>query len=163
MSPRVVRIGVVLVAQLGLVAAAVAPQLSARLTGEEYLLRVAPYDPIDPFRGAYVDLTYPDLAVGDPDGDPAEVEGMDSATVFIRLVERDGVWVEDGYSSSRPEEAPYLACDNHGWRLACGIESWFLPQDEAAAFQEMVGSGDAVATARIDSRGNAALVAVEPR
>ena len=37
------------------------PPLSARLTGEEVALRVEPIDPIDPFRGAYVDLGYPDL------------------------------------------------------------------------------------------------------
>ncbi len=45
------RTALVLVVQLGLLLGAVAPQLSARLTGQEYLLRVVPIDPIDPFRG----------------------------------------------------------------------------------------------------------------
>ena len=49
---RTLTVGLVALAQLGFVTAAVAPQLSARLTGEAYLLRVAPLDPIDPFRGA---------------------------------------------------------------------------------------------------------------
>ena len=47
--------------QAALVGVAVAPQLSARVTGDTYLFRVAPLDPIDPFRGAYVTLDYPDL------------------------------------------------------------------------------------------------------
>ena len=59
---------VLLVAQLALVALAVFPQLSARATGEELRLRVEPVDPIDPFRGAYVTLGYPDLRLPLPRG-----------------------------------------------------------------------------------------------
>ena len=55
------RIALVAVLQLALVPLAVLPQLSARVTGETYRMRVAPVDPIDPFRGAYIDLSYPDL------------------------------------------------------------------------------------------------------
>ena len=57
---RAVRVGAVCLVQLALVGAAVAGPLSARLTGQELLLEVEPVDPIDPFRGAYVDLDYPD-------------------------------------------------------------------------------------------------------
>ena len=49
-----------------LVGLAVRPQLSARLTGETYELAVAPLDPIDPFRGAYVTLDYPGLEQAQP-------------------------------------------------------------------------------------------------
>ncbi len=154
------RLALVLIAQLGLVGVAVAPQLSARATGEEYLMAVAPVDPIDPLRGAYVDLDYPDVYLTNADG--TRVDRFDGA-VFVRLVERDGLWVSDGFTTSRPSEGPYLACDDRSWRLRCGIESWFLPQEEAADFQELVSEGGAVARVRIDSRGHAALVAVEPR
>ncbi len=157
-----VRIVVVLLAQLALVGLAVAPQLSARLTGEEIRLRVQLYDPIDPFRGAYVDLTYPDLRLNDPDGDPAAVEHLDGDQVYVVLRERDGLWEAKSYASERPDEGLYLACDAHGWRFTCGIESWFLPQEDAARFEDLVASGEAVATVRVDSRGHAALVAVEP-
>ena len=58
---RIATVGIIAVSQLALVGLAVAPQLSARLTGDTYLVRVAPVDPIDPFRGAYVALDYPDL------------------------------------------------------------------------------------------------------
>ncbi|MEZ5097121.1 MAG: GDYXXLXY domain-containing protein [Nocardioides sp.] len=150
--PRVVA---VLAVQLALVAVAVLPQLSARTTGDEYLFRVQPYDPVEPFRGAYVDLDYPDLRL---EGD--EVSRLESGTVYLTLVEQDGVWVRDTISTTRPAEGPYLACDNHGWRLSCGMESLFLPQDKAASHQELLGSGTAVAHVRIDSRGHAALMSV---
>jgi uncharacterized membrane-anchored protein len=148
-----IRLAAVLVAQLALVGVAVAPQLSARTTGDEYLFRVAPLDPVDPFRGAYVALDYPDLyPAGEDHGD---------GDVYITLVEKDGVWVRDTYATERPAEGPYLACDAHTWQLRCGIDSYFLPQDEAESFQSMVADGQAVARVRIDSRGHAALIAVE--
>jgi uncharacterized membrane-anchored protein len=59
-----------------------------------------------------------------------------------------------------PSEGPYLTCDDSSWRLECGIESWFLPQDEAAGFQAALGGGQAVATVKVDSAGHAALVDV---
>ena len=60
-TARAARVGAVVVASLALVVVAVWAPLAARLTGEEVTLRVEPVDPIDPFRGAYVDLSYPDL------------------------------------------------------------------------------------------------------
>jgi hypothetical protein len=45
--------------------------------------------------------------------------------------------------------------------MRCGIESWFLPQDEAIAVERAVASGSAVARVRVDGRGHAALVGVE--
>lgn len=154
---RTVTVAALAAAQLALTGLAVAPQLSARLTGDTYLVRVAPLDPIDPFRGAYVSLDYPDLR------GPAEVaSGLDdgrSGDVYVRLEERDGVWVSAGWSRDRPDEGPYLACDDRGWRVRCGIESWFLPQEDAAAAERLLADG-AVAELRVDGRGNAAVVDV---
>ena len=75
------KVTVVALVQLALVGVAVAPRLSARLTGDEYLLRVAPVDPIDPFRGAYVDLDYPDLHLDDERSDAVDGEG----TLYVTL------------------------------------------------------------------------------
>jgi len=148
------RVTVVALVQLALVGVAVAPRLSARLTGDEYLLRVAPVDPIDPFRGAYVDLDYPDLDLD------RETPG-DEGTVYVTL-ERDGeVWVAGAHTRERPSDTPYLTCDDRDWRLRCGIESLFLPQDEAASMQADLGDGSMVAVVKVDGRGNAALVRVE--
>ncbi len=159
-TSRITRVGVAVMIQLALVPLAVAGQLSARLTGDEYLLEVAPVDPIDPFRGAYVALGYPGLPNGeeltDPDRETAEV-------VFVPLVRSGDVWRGLSPVTERPDTKPFLRCKDDSWRLRCGIESWFLPQDKAYAMEQAVRDGRAVGRIRVDSRGNAALVDVEIR
>jgi uncharacterized membrane-anchored protein len=152
---RVLTTPVVAASQLAMVGLAVAPQLSARLTGDTYLMRVAPVDPIDPFRGAYVTLDYPDLHDGD--GQPV-AEGR-PGPAYVTLRQEGDTWVADGWSRQRPAEGPYLACDDSSWDVRCGIESWFLPQDEAKRTEQLLRDG-AVAEVRIDSRGHAAVVGV---
>jgi len=137
-----------------LVAGAVLPQLSARLTGETYRLAVAPVDPIDPFRGAYVTLDYPSLH-------PADDVAQAGGTVYVPLVrvpDRE-LWEGGRPSRSEPASGPYLRCEA-GWRLRCGIESLFAPQDEARSLEQQLSDG-AVAVVRVDGRGNAAVVDLE--
>lgn len=157
-ASRTTRLAAVVVVQLALVATAVAAPLSARLTGQEVLLEVAPVDPVDPFRGAYVALTYPGLPTGEQ---LARRPGSGGETVYVPLERSGDVWVGSAPVASRPERSPYLRCHDEHWRLRCGIESWFLPQEDAYALEQAVIEGRAVARIRVDSRGNAALVAVE--
>jgi uncharacterized membrane-anchored protein len=158
-------LGVVLIS-LTLVALAVLPQLTARLTGDELQLRVAPYDPIDPFRGAYVDLAYPDIQQVNTDGSLTDpFDGGDGANdgggdVFVTIVEDGEVWKAESFSRTRPEVGVYLSCNDSDFRIRCGIESLFLPQGSAKALEDAVRDGTAIATVRVDSRGNAALMAV---
>ena len=156
--PRAATVALVAVTQLLLVGVAVAPQLSARLTGETYLLRVAPLDPIDPFRGAYVTLDYPDLPTG-RELDRSTGSDEPRGEVFVALREEGDVWVADASTRERPDDGPYLACDDRDWQLRCGIDSWFLPQDEAAAMETALADG-AFAEVRVDGRGHAVLVDV---
>ncbi|HSF34666.1 MAG TPA: GDYXXLXY domain-containing protein [Nocardioides sp.] len=171
-SPRtghLARVVAAVLASLALVGVAVWPQLSARLTGEEVVLRVQPVDPIDPFRGAYVDLDYPDLpsqplAETDPPTEQ-EQEAYDDArgTVYVPLTRQGEVWVGGEARRTAPSEGLYLTCDDSSWRLRCGIESWFLPQSEAKALEDAVRDGRAIATVRVDDSGNAALIDVSTR
>lgn len=160
---RTVTTGVIAVSQLVLVGLGVAPQLSARLAGDSYLVRVAPVDPIDPFRGAYVALDYPDLRHDDSQSfvEPGlgALDDGESGALYVTLVERDGVWTASAWSRERPGDGTYLACDDRSWQIRCGIESWFLPQDEARETEDLLRDG-AVAELRIDGRGNAAVVDV---
>ena len=154
----IARLGALILACLVLAAVGVFPQLSARFGGKEYELRVAPYDPIDPFRGAYVALTYPDLHLNDPN-QPLP----DGATgdFFLPLTREGEVWAGGTPTHDRPDHGPYLACSANSFPVSCGIESWFLPQGKAAELGKAVSAGTAVAVVRIDSRGNAALVEVK--
>lgn len=127
------------VLQLVLVGLAVWPQLSARTTGEEVRLRVEPVDPIDPFRGAYVTLSYPDLRREDsvdPDtgrGMGPMDDGEPGGDVFVTLSRQGDTWVASEWSRTRPESGRFLRCHDRDWQIRCGIESFFLPQDEALA------------------------------
>lgn len=158
-TSRTRRVAMASLLQFVLVGLAVAGQLSARLTGEDYLLEVAPVDPIDPFRGAYVALTYPGLPDSAEGTTGREDEGGD--VVYIPLVRSGDVWIGRAPVAERPESAPFLRCKDDHWRLRCGIESWFLPQEKAYGLEQAVNRGRAVASVRVDSRGNAALVDVD--
>jgi uncharacterized membrane-anchored protein len=155
MTSRRVRVTAACALQVLLAVGAVWPSLSARLTGDEVLLAVAPVDPIDPFRGAYVALTYPGL-------EQPEDEQLDG-TVFVPLERVEGSPIRQPGRpvTQRPDGGTYLRCESDGWRLSCGIESLFAPQDEALRLERQLAEG-AVARLRVDGRGNAAVVAVEP-
>lgn len=159
----VVALPLLLLLQLVLVAVGVWPQLSARAAGDEITLRVTPVDPIDPFRGAYVTLGYPDLlrnGARGVDGGQGSMEDGESGTVYVAVRQEGDVWVADRWTRERPGSGTYLRCSDRDWQIECGIESWFLPQDDAKAMEEAVAGGEVVATVKVDGRGNAALVDV---
>ncbi|MEO6205230.1 MAG: GDYXXLXY domain-containing protein [Mycobacteriales bacterium] len=156
LSSRPVRVAMVVLLQFVFIGAAVSGQLSARLAGREYLLRVEPLDPIDPFRGAYVALNYQDLDLR------REVPG-EAGEAFVSLVASGDFWRAGAVTRRRPSAGPYLACtDSHG-QLSCGIESYFLPQGKAKALEDALRRGVVVARVNVDGRGHAALVGVQPR
>ena len=136
-------------AQVVILGVVAAPRLVVRLTGTEYRLRVQPVDPIDPFRGAYVALGYPGFEAGE------RADGR----VYVTL-RRDGdAWVGDRVGEDRPA-APYVACHSDGWRLRCGIDSWFVSQDHAREVEQRLADGG-VARVRIGWGGRAVLVGLE--
>ena len=140
--------------QAVLIAGAVAPRLSAHVTGDEYRVRVEPVDPIDPLRGAYVRLSYPSLA-------PREYRGDLRGDVYVPLVRDGDLWRGDGLLTSRPADGRYIACRYDG-TLRCGIESLFASQDEARSLERDLASGGAVARIRVDRRGNAVVLGIDP-
>ena len=153
-------VAAVAVVQLVLTAVAVAAPLSARLSGQEVRLRVSMVDPVDAFRGAYVDLSYPDLP-GQPAATDREQPRQVGGTAYVPLAEgASGVWTGGEIASRRPASGRYLACADDGWRIRCGIESWFLPQGEASALASSLRGGTAVATVKVDRWGHAALTDV---
>lgn len=157
LASRTGRVAAAVLASFALVPLAVADPLSARLTGEEYLLDVEPVDPTDPFRGAYVALGYPGL----PNGRQLTERQEHGDVAYVPLTRDGDVWTGLPALSEPPETGPFLRCKDEQWQLRCGIDSWFLPQDEAYEMEQAVKEGRAVARVRIDARGNAALIDVE--
>lgn len=156
------------IVQVALAIVAVGPQLSARLTGTEYRLAVAPVDPIDPFRGAYVELTYPGLPSPDPGTDTEADADADAGTdagdvVFIPLVRDGALWKGGRPLTTRPS-SPYLACRSSGGAAPdCGIGSLFVPQGKARRIERDIDAGRLAAVIRVDSRGHAAVIRLVPR
>ncbi|GAA3841772.1 hypothetical protein GCM10022226_75360 [Sphaerisporangium flaviroseum] len=152
---RPVLVAAALLLQAVLLVVAVAPRLSARLTGTEYRLAAGPIDPIDPFRGAYVMLDYPGLPVAD---------GERPGQVFVPLVADGPLWKGTGIVRQRPAAPPYLRCETRGYGpLSCGIDSLFLPQDRARLVQGDLTGDRAAAVVKIDRNGDAAVVEVVRR
>lgn len=139
------RLLVVVLLQVLIIALAVAPRLSARLTGDEYPVLVRPIDPIDPFRGAYVDLDY------DIDGETR------AGRVWVPL-RRDGEHYRGGTPQVDRPEGPALRCHSEGYGARCGIESYFASQAAARRLERELADTGAVATIRIDGAGRAAIV-----
>ena len=142
---RGVTVAVVAAIQPGLVAVAVAPQISARVVGDTQPYALSPLDPIDPFRGAYVTLDYPDLA---PDQSASAggtgmgaLDDGERGDVYVTLAQQDEDCVARDYSRERPATGDYLTCDDSDWQIRCGIESFFLPQDKAAATSRRSATG----------------------
>lgn len=167
MKRRTIILLLVCLVQLGLVGAATSAQLSARLTGEVYLLRVQPIDPIDPFRGAYVTLSYPDLRW--PDSGRARSRWSDRSqrieegSVYVPLMQRGEAWKGGRWVRNAPVAGPYLKCESEHGSLRCGIESFFVPQDKARALQHALDAGQMYAQVKIDSHGHAAIVGLVAR
>ncbi|MEO3785220.1 GDYXXLXY domain-containing protein [Actinocorallia sp. B10E7] len=149
---RPVAVAAAVLVQAALTAWAVQPQLSPRLTGTEYRLAVAPVDPIDPFRGAYVQLSYPGL--------PAEVS--DEGGAYVPLVRDGSLWKGGTPVKTRPRP-PYLACDSHGVVLDCGLHSFFVSEDRARSIEQDINADRLAAVIRVDDQGRSALVRLEPR
>ncbi len=156
-------VALVCLAQLLVVGVAVSPRLSARILGEEYRVAVRPVDPIDPFRGAYVTLDYPTITAAH-----TEPAWEDGATVYIPLVPDtapdgagDALWRGVEPVTTRPVSGPYVECETDWGSLRCGIDSLFASQERAKELERVLAGG-AVAVLRVDARGNAAVVAIEP-
>jgi len=149
---RPVAVAVAVLVQAALVAWAVQPQLSPRLTGTDHRLAVEPVDPYDPFRGAYVQLDYPGL--------PAEAPG--SGRFHVPLVRDGSLWKGTAPVRTRPEP-PYLTCEARGGFLDCGLDSFFASEDRARALEQDVTAGRLAAVIRVDDQGRAALIDLEHR
>lgn len=140
-----------LAVQLALIAAVAAPRLAPRLTGTEYRIAAVAVDPIDPFRGAYVDLR----VLGVPAFTRHE------GTVYVPLVRgTDGTYRGSGTRREPPADRPFMRCHANG-DVRCGIESFFASQGEARRLERALAGHGAVARVKIDASGRAALVGLD--
>ena len=92
---------------------------------------------------------------------PPSMDDGESGTVYATLVEPDGVLGRRGVHPRPPRGRALPGLRRPGLGIRCGIESWFASQEDAQRLEGAVADG-AVATIKIDSRGNAAIVELRP-
>lgn len=148
----------VVVFQLVLLFIIAAPRLSPRIFGDTYLLEAEPVDPIDPLRGAYVQVTYKGTNV-----DIFNSDVFSKDRLYVRLKRKGKYWQFGRYRSKRPSQHPYISCKNRDYDINCGIESLFLPQDKAASMGRKLARRGGIAKVKIDGSGRASLVSLDPR
>lgn len=145
-------------------------QLTLRM-GERFLLRTAPVDPMDTFRGEYVHLGYETLT----EVESMAVEGpppVKGEILYVSLARVGRFATRAAVSRTPPTDAlAYLrgtvvGADKTHCRVEYGIESWFVPRGQGPELEREAARKDRqlLAEIAVDRGGHAALraVTVEP-
>ena len=106
-------------------------------TGTEILLKTAPVDPRDLFRGDYVNLRYEISSISMPKV-PADRSFNPDETIYATLSREDKFWNIDAISHDKPELKEESVCmkgkvmyaSSDRLTVEWGIESYFVPEGE---------------------------------
>jgi uncharacterized membrane-anchored protein len=139
--------------------------LTTLLTGEPVLLRVAPVDPRDMFRGDYVNLGY---EISRPTADGSANSAMTSSrladlagqTIYVTLQPgEDGKhWRSSGYQLERPTSGKFIrGTVMPGGMVRYGIESYYVQEGTGHDYEKAVVEHRLSAEVLIDSSGAAQL------
>jgi len=135
-------------------------------TGDVVLLRVAPVDPRDLFRGDYVILSYEiSRPTADGTSDVSSVtwdrlSQLKGRTIYVRLEpDADGQhWHANGYQFEPPTEGKFIrgtVAGNAAVRF--GIEQYFVQEGEGHVYEQAVRDRKLSAEVAVDRNGNAQL------
>lgn len=136
------------------------PKYGALIDGTEMQLRVQPYDPMTFLSGRYVDLQYEVARLSD---DLALLNLADGEPLYCVLrPEADGLWVRVGMSAQFPvlEAGQRLLVGyKERGRAIFGIESFFLPEEDATGIEEKLRErgSECRAVVLVDDAGTALL------
>jgi uncharacterized membrane-anchored protein len=148
---RRIAFAVLVAAQLVVPLAVIGVNEVALATGTEVTLATAPLDPLDPFRGRYVELDYEISQLPAPTRD---------GTVYVELRERGDRWVAYRVHSSYPDtDRPVIRGRVEGGVVTYGIETYFADEDEAPRLEREALLVDVV----LDDDGQARIDEVRVR
>jgi uncharacterized membrane-anchored protein len=140
---------IVVAAQLILPLAMIGANELALATGTKVTLLTAPVDPLDPFRGRYVELSYEISRL------PAWA--ATKGTAYVELERRGDRWVVYDVHPIHPHgDRPVIRGQATGRSVVYGIETYFVDEDEAPRLERVQGRllvdvvVDADGKARID-------------
>jgi uncharacterized membrane-anchored protein len=153
------------VLQVTVLLAMTASPLMTLMTGEPVLLRVAPVDPRDMFRGDYVNLGY---EISRPTADGSANSAMTwsrlgelaGQTIYVTLEPgEDGKhWRSAGYQLERPTSGKFIrGTVMPGGIVRYGIESYYVQEGTGHDYEKAVLDHKLSAEVLIDSSGTAQL------
>ena len=124
----------------------------ALASGTRVTLKTAPVDPVDPFRGRYVTLSYEISAV--PAGVRRERRRVRPAH------RRRRPWLGGTPTSTQPDEGVFIRgrVEQSG-RIEFGIERYFTDEDEA---RRLEAAGPLLVDVVLDENGAARIAGVRP-
>lgn len=154
---RMLFIAIVVVQVLVIVGMAAGREMTLR-TGDEVTLQTAPVDPRDLLRGDYVVLQYEISTI--QGFDVIRLNTKPGDTVYVRLAEHNGVWVEDGIGRRPFDEFDTMirgtvtrVSHDQMW-VEYGIEQYFVPEGRGHEIQRARDVDVAVA---LDDNGGAVI------
>ena len=117
---------------------------------QHVLLRVAPVDPRDPFRGQYVALRYEIARLAPP-------RAADGDTVYVRLYENRGVWAGSYATTDRPDGGTYIRGRVRQGQIEFGIEQFYADENEARRYETALAERRVYADVALGDDGRATL------
>jgi uncharacterized membrane-anchored protein len=120
----------------------------ARYAGaDRVLLQVQPVDPLDPFRGQYVALSYSISRLSAPSG-----------TVYVPLFQTGDAWTGYLVSTSRPRSGTYIRGQSDGsGRIVYGIEHAYVQEGTGRRYEEAAREHRLYAEISLDGDGKGRL------
>jgi uncharacterized membrane-anchored protein len=112
--------------------------------GEEILLKVAPVDPRDMFRGDYIALSY-DISRINLATVPYDSTFSSGETIYAVLSRKEKYWTIDSVSHAKSSlgenqvfmKGRVIAVSGQSVRVEWGIESYFVPEGEGLTIERM--------------------------
>jgi uncharacterized membrane-anchored protein len=119
-------------------------------SGDRIVLRVQPVDPNDPFRGEYVELTYPISRLDTQGAKPG-------TTVYVPLRKHGRAWTGDHVERERPDGGTFIRGRVAAFGIRYGIETFFVEEGQAREYEQAIARGLLFAEVVIDDDGDAQL------
>ena len=124
----------------------------ALASGTHVTLKTAPVDPLDPFRGRYVTLSYEISRLPSGYGP--------SAIVYVPLRDGGTAWVGGAPTSTQPADGAFIRGRvGSSGRIEFGIERYFTDEDEA---RRLEAAGPLLVDVVLDGDGGARIAGVRP-
>jgi len=110
--------------------------------GQEILLKTAPVDPRDLFRGDYVTLSY-EISRVELNNIPYDSNFSSGETIYAALSKEEKFWTIDSVSHTKPNldnnqvcmKGRVTSCFNNQVFVKWGIESYFVPEGGGALIE----------------------------